>query len=578
MNNMRLFVWMALFAVGFLLWQAWQTDYNRPKQAAESTNAQITDAVTQAPVNADVPASSLPVVENAGDAPQSVKAAVEDSVSTAPERIITVETDVLSLRIDTRGGTLRSVDLLKYPKEANQREPVVRLLDDTNATWFVAQSGLVASSGSAPNHQSVFVAERDRYVLEAGSDQLEVPLTWTDANGITVTKTYSFRRGEYLVQQRQTISNSGTVPWVGSAYQQLQRGPPPPKKGGFSITDPQQFSFVGAAWYSKEEKFEKLAFEDFADDPLKDVDDPLKDRKIAGGWAAMLQHYYLVAWIPEPDKTVKYSTVVLGTETAPRYLLRQEEPGFEVAPGASASTETRLYLGPKLQEKLKHIAPGLGLALDYGMVRLFAEPLFRFVLNPLHKLTGNWGWAIILTTVLLKILLYPLAAAQYRSMAKLRMVQPRMEALKQRYGDDKQKYNQAMMELYQKEKINPAGGCLPLIPQMFLFIALYWVLIESVEMRHAPFMGWLTNLTAHDPYFVLPVLNALTMWITQRMTPPPAGMDPMQQKILQYMPLAFSVIMIFFPSGLVLYWTVNGALGVLQQWWITRQALAKKPA
>lgn len=569
MNNMRLFVWMALFAISFLLWQAWQTDYHPVQSGSAINSAETVAGNTSSVSEGDVPTSASPVVAG----PESIAktpAAVESSASAAPERIITVTTDVLSLRFDTRGGTLRSADLLKYPKEATAKLPVVRLLDDASNTLFVAQSGLKAARGPAPSHQAIFTAARDRYDLEAGSDQLEVPFTWTDPSGITVTKTYLFHRGEYLVRQKQTVRNDGSTPWAGSAYQQLQRSAPPPTKSGFSITDPQQFSFVGAAWYSTDENFEKLAFEDFVDEPLS--------RPITGGWAAMLQHYYLVAWIPDADKAVAYSTVVLDAKTNPRYLLRQEEPGFEVAPGATATTEARLYLGPKQQEKLKNIAPGLGLALDYGMVRIFAEPLFRFVLNPLHKLTGNWGWAIILTTVLLKILLYPLAAAQYRSMAKLRQVQPRMEALKQRYGDDKQKYNQAMMELYQKEKINPAGGCLPLIPQMFLFIALYWVLIESVEMRHAPFMGWLTNLTAHDPYFVLPVLNALTMWITQKMTPPPAGMDPMQQKILQYMPLAFSVIMIFFPSGLVLYWTVNGALGVLQQWWITRQALAKKPA
>lgn len=571
MNNTRLFLWMALLAVGYLLWQAWQTDYHRPSSTTSQVVAAETEAAPSASADSDVPTSASPLSASTAN---SAQAATPDSeiVTTPPEQIITVTTDVLALRIDTRGGTLRSVDLLKYPQEAKAREPVVRLLDDASATWFIAQSGLTADRGRgvAPSHQAIFTAERDHYEMTAGSDQLEVPLTWTDPSGIVVTKTYAFRRGEYLVRQRQTVTNNSASLWSGRAYQQLQRGPPPPNKGGFSITDPQQFSFVGSAWYSPEKKFEKLAFDDFIEEPLK--------RDITGGWAAMLQHYFFVAWIPPSDKSVSYSTLVLDEKKIPRYLIRQEEAGFEVAPGTSASTDARLYLGPKLQTELKNIAPGLGLALDYGLVRIFAEPLFRFVLNPLHKLTGNWGWAIILTTILLKLLLYPLAAAQYRSMAKLRAVQPRMEALKQRYGDDKQKYNQAMMELYQKEKINPAGGCLPLLPQMFLFIALYWVLIESVEMRHAPFMGWLTNLTAYDPYFVLPVLNALTMWITQKMTPPPAGMDPMQQKILQYMPLAFSVIMIFFPSGLVLYWTVNGSLGILQQWWIMRQAAKAKPA
>lgn len=565
MNNTRLFLWMALFAVGYLLWQAWQTDYHRaqpiPASIAPATTSPTADATTS-----DVPGSAQPPTGDTATAPPLPAAAA----STRPEHIITVRTDVLALRIDTRGGTLRGADLLKYQQEAKTAEPKVHLLDDGSATWFVAQSGLVASSGKAPTHEAVFHAERDSYVMEAGSDQLEVPLTWTDASGITVTKTYSLRRGEYLIRQTQTVRNDGSQPWSGNAYQQIQRGAPPPKKGGFSITDPQQFSFVGAAWYSPEKNLEKLAFKDFADEPL--------ERKVTGGWAAMLQHYFFVAWIPDASKEVSFSSAIVDPNGSPHYLIRQFEPAFAVAPGQTQSSEARLYLGPKLQEKLKEIAPGLGLAMDYGKVRLFAEPLFRFVLNPLHKLTGNWGWAIILTTLLLKIVLYPLAAAQYRSMAKMRQVAPRMEALKQRYGEDKQKYNQAMMELYQKEKINPAGGCLPIIPQMFLFIALYWVLIESVEMRHAPFMGWLTNLTAYDPYFVLPVLNALTMWITQRMTPPPAGLDPMQQKIMQYMPLAFSVIMIFFPSGLVLYWTVNGSLGVLQQWWITRQADAKKPA
>jgi len=566
MNNTRLFLWMALFAVGYLLWQSWQTDYHAPRIATTGTTAP-SDADPAVMSEDEVPGAAQPPAagSEAGSQP------VEEPVANAPAQLVEVETDVLSLRIDTRGGTIRNADLKQYPQEAKQPLPVVRLLDDAPATWFVAQSGLVSPDGAAPSHQAVFQAERDRYVMAPGSDQLDVPLTWTDASGITVTKTYSFRRGEYVVRQRQSISNAGTTPWHGNAYTQLQRAAPPPKKRGFSITDPQQFSFVGAAWYSPEEKFEKLAFDDFIDEPLS--------RKISGGWAAMLQHYFFVAWIPEPGSVVDYSTAVISPNRNPRYLVRQAFPTFEVAPGQSGSVETRLYLGPKMQENLRDIAPGLGLAMDYGRVRLFAEPLYRWVLSPLHKLTGNWGWAIILTTVLLKILLYPLAAAQYRSMAKMRMVQPRMEALKQRYGDDKQKYNQAMMELYQKEKINPAGGCLPMLPQMFLFIALYWVLIESVEMRHAPFMGWLTNLTAHDPYFVLPVLNALTMWLTQKMTPPPAGMDPMQQKILQYMPLAFSVIMIFFPAGLVLYWTVNGVLSLLQQWWITKRAMpAAKPA
>ena len=330
----------------------------------------------------------------------------------------------------------------------------------------------------------------------------------------------------------------------------------------FSFTNPGQYSFVGAAWYSPEDKFDKLGFDDFAEEPL--------NRTITGGWAAQQQHYFFAAWIPEASEAQAYSTAVITDQGAPRYLIRQVGPAFKVAPGASMTRSSRLYVGPKQQESLDAIAPGLGLTIDYGMVTIFAKPVF-WLLNALHKLVQNWGFAIILTTLLVKLLLYPLSETQYRSMAKMRKVQPRIEALKQRYGEDRQKFNQAMMELYSKEKINPVGGCFPLLLQFPVFIALYWVLLESVELRHAPFIGWLTNLSARDPYFVLPVANAAIMWITQKMSPSPAGMDPIQQKVLQYMPLVFSVTMAFFPSGLVLYWTINGSLGLLQQWIITRR-------
>jgi len=556
MTNVRMFLWMALFAMAYLLWQTWQTDYRRPPVVVTAA----TPATASAATGSDVPtaASDTPLLPTTANV---AAAALVEATSNGP--LISVETDVLRLRIDSHGGALVDVELKKYPLEAGRAEPPVRLLSNVASHWFVAQTGLVAAVGVAPDHVAELQSAQSDYRLQAGVEQLEVPLTWTDASGIKVTKTLIFRRGDYVIRQLQSVQNTGTAPWRGNAYAQLQRSAPPPKAGGFSFSDPQQFSFVGAAWYSPEEKFEKLAFKNFAETPLK--------RVISGGWAAMLQHYFLAALIPDAGQKMDYSTQVLDYQGQPRYLIRQVGPSFEVAPGATVNTETRLYLGPKLQQTLDTIAPGMGLAMDYGKVRLFAEPVFRYLLNPMHKLAGNWGVAIILTTVLIKLLLFPLASAQYRSMARLREVQPRMEAIKQRYGDDRQKLNQAMMELYQKEKINPAGGCLPIIPQMFVFIALYWVLIESVELRYAPFFGWLTNLSAYDPYFVLPVLNALTMWATQKMSPAPVGMDPMQQKIMQYMPLAFSAIMIFFPSGLVLYWTVNGTLGILQQWWITRR-------
>jgi YidC/Oxa1 family membrane protein insertase len=556
MNNARSFLWIALAALGFLLWNAWQNDYHRAAPLAPSTQATLDPERPAQSSGGDLPAAdSAPaaaVADGAVEAP-----------ATTPEpaaRTVRVVSDVLELEIDTRGGTVSKANLRAYPVQAGTATPTVQLFDPAGEHFFVAQSGLVSANSAAPDHRAVFSATQDEYRLGEGQDRIEIPLTWT-RDGVTVTKTYTLKRGDYTLDVATRVDNAGAAEWSASAYTQLTRTSPIVNRK-FSFTNPEQYSFVGAAWYSPEEKFEKLAFEDFVEEPL--------NRTITGGWAAQQQHYFFAAWIPEASEPQAYSTAVITDQGAPRYLIRQMGPNFKVAPGASATRSTRLYVGPKQQEKLDSIAPGLGLTIDYGMVTIFAKPVF-WLLNQLHKLVGNWGFAIILTTLLVKLLLYPLSEAQYRSMAKMRKVQPRIEALKQRYGEDRQKFNQAMMELYSKEKINPVGGCLPLLLQFPIFIALYWVLLESVELRHAPFIGWLTNLSARDPYFVLPVANAAIMWITQKMSPSPAGMDPIQQKVLQYMPIVFSITMAFFPAGLVLYWTVNGALGLLQQWVITRR-------
>lgn len=554
MNNARSFLWIALAALGFLLWNAWQNDYHRAPPLTAATTA-----TTPAPntASADLP--------KAADAPAAVATATPDAApATAPtevaSRTIHIATDVLELDIDTRGGTVVKAALRRYPETAGTTEPYVTLFDARDATFYVAQSGLVSAGSAAPDHRAVFDAARDDFRLGEGQNELSVPLTWS-RDGVTVTKTYSFKRGSYAIDVATRVDNAAAAEWTGSAYTQLTRASPVVNRK-FSFTNPEQYSFVGAAWYSDEDKFEKLAFDDFAEEPLA--------KTITGGWVAQLQHYFFAAWIPEASEPQAYSTAILTDQGAPRYLIRQMGPAFTVASGNSATRHAQLYVGPKLQEQLDAIAPGLSLTVDYGRVTLFAKPVF-WLLNALHKLVQNWGFAIILTTLLVKLLLYPLSEAQYRSMAKMRKIQPRMEALKQRYGEDRQKFNQAMMELYSKEKINPIGGCLPLLLQFPIFIALYWVLLESVELRHAPFIGWLTNLSARDPYFVLPVANAAIMWITQKLTPTAAGMDPVQQKVLQYMPLVFSITMAFFPAGLVLYWTVNGALGLFQQWFITRR-------
>ena len=565
MPNIRSFLLIALAFVAFLLWQAWQTDYAQPPVAATGVATQ--DSAAQIPSDADAdsvpgatdipgPAPDAPVAP-APPAPMSDTAAAA-AESDAPHVI--VDTDVLRVEIDTQGGSVVRAWLLTYPIDPKRRDEPVVLLDNTPAHYVVAQSGLVSANGPAPDHRARYESPQRKYRLAEGAPAVEVPLVWHGENGLTVTKRFRFERGSYAIAVNHVIENGSGAPWSGSVYRQLQRSAPPPA-GKFSFTNPEQYSFVGAAWFSPEEHFEKLKFDDFADEPLK--------REITGGWSALLQHYFFAAWLPPAMEKAQYSTEVIAAPTGPRYLIRQVAPAVSVAPGAKASLDSRLYVGPKLQEHVGTIAPGLESVIDYGKVTVLAEPLF-WLLNQLHKLLGNWGFAIIALTFLIKLAFYKLSEAQYRSMARMRKLQPRLAALKERYGDDKQKMNQAMMELYQKEKINPFGGCLPILVQIPVFIALYWVLIESVELRQAPFILWIDNLSDKDPYFVLPVLNGLAMWAAQKLSPA-AGMDPMQQKVMQLMPIMFAVMFAFFPAGLVLYWTVNGVLGLLQQWIITKR-------
>jgi len=473
---------------------------------------------------------------------------------------VTVETDVLRVLLDTRGGTVVSAMLLKYPESITPGALPVKLMSEDPQHYFVAQSGFVSAQGHAPDHRTVYRSAAEHYRLGEGEDTLEIPLSYEDAEGLRFTKRYRFTRGSYLIGLDEHVENASQAEWRGNPYRQLQRVAPPGSTG-FSLTNPQTYSFVGAAWYSPDKHFEKLKFENFAKEPL--------NREIQGGWAAFPQHYYFAAWLPPPAERDAYATQVVAGTLAPRYVLRTLGPTVALAPGASADVSTRLYLGPKLQEVLPEIAPGLGLVVDYGYVTVLSNPLF-WLLSKLHWLTGNWGFAIIALVLLIKAAFFKLSEAQYRSMAKMRKLQPRMAALKERYGDDREKLNAAMLELYQKEKINPMGGCLPVLVQIPVFIALYWVLVESVELRQAPFIGWIKSLTDQDPYFVLPVLNGLVMIVTQRLSPT-TGMDPMQQRMMQIMPLAFAVMFAFFPAGLVLYWTVNGLLGLLQQWVITRR-------
>jgi len=556
MTSTRNILLIALLFIGYLLWTKWDEDYHAPATAtAAATAAPQSGAIAgDTPNAAPASAAATPAAVPNNDAPAVA----------APVAPVVVSTDVLRVEIDPRGGNIVVADLLAYPQQPKDFAHPVRLLDRSDATWFVAQSGLIGAQGSAlvaPDHSALYQSEKNAYALDAG-DTLEVPLTWTDATGLTVRKVFTFKRGSYVIEQREEIHNAAATAWNGNVYRQLQRVPPiVDTKGIKGYSNTERYSFAGAAIYSPADKFEKLKFDHFQKEPL--------DKHFDGGWAAMLQHYFFAAWIPQAQEADTYTTRELTSPSGPRYLIRAMSPSIAVAPGETKTESARLYVGPKLQSSLDQIAPGLSLTVDYGMFTVIAEPL-HWLLTQFHKITGNWGFAIILLVLLIKAAFFKLSESQFRSGAKMRKLQPRLAALKERYGDDRQKFAAAQMELFQKEKINPFASCLPMFIQIPVFFALYWVLLESVELRQAPFIGWIQNLTAPDPYFVLPVLNAVVMIATQHLTPT-AGMDPTQAKMMKIMPVAFSVLFAFFPAGLVLYYVVNGGLGLLQQWIITKR-------
>jgi YidC/Oxa1 family membrane protein insertase len=580
MNSTRPFLFFAALVIAYFLWQAWEQDYGArapnvsPSPAATTAAPAASTSTTTA---ADVPGASVPapVAPSVDSAPSPT--------SDTPAQRISVDTDLLHAVIDTRGAALVETDLLAYPLEPEDRSKPVHLLDGSNEHFFVAQTGLVSGSSAAPDHRAPFQAEKTEYSLASGSDRVEVPLTWTDASGIRVRKVYVFTRGSYLIETREEVTNGSAAAWTGNEYRQLQRVPPVVGKSGlFSLYNPESYAFAGGAWYTPQDKFNKLAFGKYTTDKLCSAAETataaLEKCAFAGGWVAMLQHYFFAAWIPAADEkdVFQYGTVDAG-QAGKRYLIRAASPSLTIAPGETKAFAARLYVGPKAQSTLDQIAPGLSLTVDYGILTVIASPM-HWILVDLHALVRNWGVAIILLVLLIKLALFKLSEAQFRSMAKMKKLQPRLEALKERYGDDKQKYNAAMMELYQKEKINPLGGCLPILVQIPVFFALYWVLLESVELRQAPFFGWIQNLSAPDPYFILPILNAIQMFLTQRMTPAAPGMDPLQARMMKTMPLIFSVLLAFAPAGLTLYWTVFGWLSLLQLWIITKRAGDASPA
>ena len=543
MGNHRVLLYFTLFFIIYMIWAQWQMDY-APKPAPGAVG-QSTQKNGGAITSEDIPRA---VTTEGG---QVVSPGVKE-VTTSSEHIKVV-TDVLDVEIDTKGGDILRAVLRNYSISADEPEEKLVLMTDESVNYHVAQSGLVSvNKGTAPSHNALYRSDKNVYRLAEGEDVIEVPLYWEDGNGVTVKKVLTFNRDSYIIDVNNYIT-AGKEKWSGSDYMQITRSRPVEINGNAFIR-----TYTGGVVYSDEIKYEKYDFDDIAEENL--------NYQLADGWLAMIQHYFLAAWIPETGKQNLYYSRY--NRNKDHYTLGTRTAAITIDAGQTGEISSRLVVGPKLQYELAEIAPGLDLTVDYGILTIFAKPLF-WLLNAFHEIFNNWGWAIIFLTITVKAVFYKLSEMSYRSMARMRKVAPRIQKMKEQFGDDRQAMSKAMMEMYKREKINPMGGCLPILVQMPVFISLYWVLLESVEMRHAPFGLWLTNLTDKDPYFVLPLLMGISMYIQQKLNPAPV--DPIQQKVFQIMPFAFTIMFAFFPSGLVLYWVVNNILSITQQYFITKK-------
>jgi YidC/Oxa1 family membrane protein insertase len=560
MESQRLILFFVFSFSVFLLLDAWQREQAPPTPASIAEKGKDTEkGAKSAPGTAQVPAQ-VPSGSEKLAVPTAVPKAKTDAALPAAEKTIRVETDVLVADVSTRGGSVQRVEFKQHRDTLDKNKPFVLLSPEHS---YAAQSGL--TGGTLPNHFTVFAAEQDNYLLGEGADELVLRLRAPPVNGVEVTKVYRFRRGSYLVDVTFEIVNKTGEKIQPQVYAQLVRDSKPP--AGDSAMVP---TFTGFAVYTDKEKFHKITFEEI------DKGKASYPKNSNDGWVAIVQHYFFSAWLPKNDGPRAFE--ILRLEDG-RYAARVIVPAGVIEPGATGSVSVPLYAGPQEQRKLETIAPGLDLVVDYGWLTVIAVPLY-WVLGWFHQWVGNWGVAIILLTIVIKLLFYPLSAASYRSMAKMRVVAPKMQRLKDQYGNDRQRLQQAMMELYKTEQINPLGGCMPIVIQIPVFIALYWVLLASVELRHAPFGLGVSDLTmdaitsvalgfpAAIPYFVLPILMGATMIIQTALNPEPP--DPVQAKVMKIMPVVFSVFFFFFPAGLVLYWLVNNILSIAQQWHITR--------
>jgi YidC/Oxa1 family membrane protein insertase len=572
-NNIRVFLWVGLVLALWLNYTQWQMDY-APKPSVSATAGAATDSVGASkaasleetvpqadPNSAPSPAAAEVPVPVA--APEAAAAPVTDSAG-----IVRVTTDVMVLDIDLKGGTLVGAELPGYPIVKGQADPVVLFNRASPGTNYVLQSGLsgAAPADRRPTHVETFASAADKYQLAPGQDELRVPLTWTDGNGVAVTKTFVFHRGLFAIGVEYTVDNRSAAPWVAHSYARIVRTDPAVERSMFKV---ESYAFRGPAMWAVE-KNEPGQKNHYRRLKMDEADDQ-RPVEVKGGWLAGMQHHFVSAIVPNPEKTYRYTLQVNDRQ----YFLGALGPSEVVAPGTRTVIKEELFVGPKLQKQLDTLHPELSRVADYGVLTFLSKPLF-WMLDHAHSFVRNWGLAIMLVTFLLKLAFYPLSEKAGRSMARMRSLAPRMKALQETYKDDRSKLGQATMELYKTEKVNPLAGCLPMLIQMPVFLAFYWVLLESVEMRQAPFFGWINDLSARDPFFILPVLNGLAMWGQSKLNPPPP--DPMQAKIFQLMPIVFSVMFALFPAGLVLYWVTNTGLSILQQWNINRKIAAEDAA
>lgn len=540
MDTRRLVLFVIFSMSILMLWEAWQSQHAP------------TEVVQQVANNSGVVSQTA----NPASATNTVVAVDSDYKLQAGQRI-NVTTDLYKADIETTGGDLRRLELLKHRASDNEKSNFILLDDAAKPMTYIAQSGLIGAD--LPSHKALFTSTANSYQMQEGKDALEVRLSWV-GNGVTVDKIYTFHRNKYVIDVTYEVKNGTAAAITPVVYYQIVHDNESNQGSKLMPT------FTGGSYYTEATKFKKLAFSDMDKEPLKVLS--------SDGWIGLLQHYFVSAWIPKEGLAREFYTEKLNEHM---YRIGTKSTLSSIAPGASLSIPARLFSGPQTKKDLSTTAPGLEYTVDYGMLTIVAAPLF-WVLSKIHGMVQNWGVAIILLTLLIKAAFYPLSAKSYRSMAQMRELAPRLELMKKKFGDDRQKMQQAMMELYKTEKINPMSGCLPILIQIPVFISLYWMLLGSVELRHAPFFGWIQDLSAVDPYYILPIIMGASMIIQTKLNPKPT--DPIQAKVMTWMPVVFSVFFFFFPAGLVLYWVVNNIISIWQQWYINKSihatALLKK--